>query len=461
MQRLEKAAVNMVNDFKVFITGYTEETIDGKKVTLYIVECSLNNGQKKWTVKRRFSEFEKLHDEFKKTHRTLPPMPGKTLFSLTNKDDLERRRRQLEEFLQSLASREDVYCKKEFSDFLDLEAQQPTLSVNQLQALAELNHKSMGFRDAALNLEEGYGVAALHHIKVTSRIDSYFKGMFQKKKTTETEEIEDKVTVGVLQFLARPKDSKEITDLAMVWQKKYTSQAICVALSHKLAKVAVGLDNGDIYVYGFDPANPLSKDNIEETHHAKAHSSRVMRVIFDEKNDRIFSVSDDKKLRVAGTKSKEETSLKGFESGCTDMAFNPETKVAIVTDSGNHFYVIDMGHTVPAMNVRIKVEVAGPLRGLDVDWKSNLIFLCSYNDGVISIYRSTDLADTNLKPEPHALIKCFTKCRCLKYWKERNEIYVGYSNGYMTVFKLDIENIKGKLIAMPTCNLPLIVRLQQ
>lgn len=48
-----------------------------------------------------------------------------------------------------------------------------------------------------------------------------------------------------------------------------------------------------------------------------------------------------------------------------------------------------------------------------------------------------------------ATIKGFTNSRTIKYWKERGEIYVGYKNGYMTVYKMDLEKLKGKVVVHP------------
>lgn len=103
---------------EVRINGSAEEPVNGKNVLFYQISCS--NGSQDWTVKKRFSDFDKLAEELKKTHRNLPPMPGKTMFALKNKDDIERRRKGLEDFLKVVSERDDCYSKQEFIDFLNV-----------------------------------------------------------------------------------------------------------------------------------------------------------------------------------------------------------------------------------------------------------------------------------------------------------------------------------------------------
>lgn len=271
----------------------------------------------------------------------------------------------------------------------------PALTTNEMKALAQISHEKMGYRDAFFDLEDGFGVVALHHIKVTSRIDSYFRDLFSKKvETKNTQDLDDKMTVGVVQFLARDKNSKEITDFTMIWQKKYLSQPICVSVSKKLGKIAVGLDNGDIYLYNFDASNPKSKENIEEVHLPKAHSARVMKITFDEVRERLLSICDDKKLRVTIIKTKEaESSLKSFDKGLTDMQYNQKNQLLIAADSGNNIYTVVVNGNLPNVTCKVKLECEGPIRGLDVDWEDGYIFACSFGDGIISVLKSNDIFD--------------------------------------------------------------------
>lgn len=383
-------------ELSVKISGFAEEAVNGKSVTFYLIDCVMKSG-KKWTLKRRFSDFEKLNEELKKTHRSLPPIPGKTMFAPKNKDDIERRRRGLEEYLQAISLREDVYCKTQFAEFLDLHKENSSLVVNQMEALAEISDSQMGYRDALFFLEQDFAVAVLHYVKITSRMDSYLSGLFKKKKTAEeSKEVADKETVGAFQFLIRGKGT-ELTDFSIVWRKKFTSQAICVNASLELNRIAIGLDNGDIVLYEFNSKELTLKDAVDTLNLPKAHASRVMRVVFDNKRERLYSIGEDKKLRVTGIKNRDnDQSLKCFDKGLTDMCFDEKSSVAVISDSGSNIYTVDLSKSLPSLGHKVKLAGNGPIRGIDVDWSSGHIFSCSYGDGLISILRSDDINDAVL-----------------------------------------------------------------
>lgn len=125
-----------------------------------------------------------------------------------------------------------------------------------------------------------------------------------------------------------------------------------------------------------------------------------MRIFIDDKMERILSVGEDKKFRITDIKTREAQSiLKSFDKGLTDLSFSSNLQLAIVSDAGNSLYMIDLTATPPSQTQRIKLECAGPIRGLDVDWNKGIIFSASISDGAIIILKSSDIGDPNIKPE--------------------------------------------------------------
>lgn len=66
----------------------------------YIVEISKKSGGEKWNIEKRFREFDDLQKSLKKVYGNLPNLPTKTMFSLKDSNDIERRRVELEKYLQ-------------------------------------------------------------------------------------------------------------------------------------------------------------------------------------------------------------------------------------------------------------------------------------------------------------------------------------------------------------------------
>ncbi len=84
--------------FKVSLPRY-KEVNDGKKNTVfYIIEIQ-KLGSEKWTLEKRYKEFDNLHQALKKTYGNLPGLPGKTLLPLKESHEIEKRRQELEKYL--------------------------------------------------------------------------------------------------------------------------------------------------------------------------------------------------------------------------------------------------------------------------------------------------------------------------------------------------------------------------
>jgi hypothetical protein len=119
-----------------------------------------------------------------------------------------------------------------------------------------------------------------------------------------------------------------------------------------------------------------------------------MKMVFDNKLEKLYSIGDDKKLRVTGLKSRDnDQHLKTFEKGLTDICFDQKNLIAYIADAGSNLYTVDLSKSLPSLGQKVKLNCAGPLRGLDVDWTSGTIFTCSYGDGHITLLKSTDIAD--------------------------------------------------------------------
>ena len=57
-------------------------------------------GSGSWKLDKRFKEFDELNNILKKSYANLPHFPQKTFFHLKEGSDLEKRRQELEHYLQ-------------------------------------------------------------------------------------------------------------------------------------------------------------------------------------------------------------------------------------------------------------------------------------------------------------------------------------------------------------------------
>ena len=88
----------VASTIEITITEFFEKYIDSKTVTFYKLEIYDNYSKEKWNLDKRYSEIDALHKTLSKLYPNIPPMPGKTLFKIKNRDQLENRKKQLEFF---------------------------------------------------------------------------------------------------------------------------------------------------------------------------------------------------------------------------------------------------------------------------------------------------------------------------------------------------------------------------
>jgi len=74
----------------------------------------------KWTLRKRYSDFEDLHKSLKITYNHLPGLPGKSLFALKKDADIDKRRLGLDVYIKELVKRADVYADPHFAKFLEV-----------------------------------------------------------------------------------------------------------------------------------------------------------------------------------------------------------------------------------------------------------------------------------------------------------------------------------------------------
>jgi len=81
------------------ISRYKEIQEAKKTIVYYILEIQKKDAEN-WKLEKRFSEFLGLHQSLKKAYSNLPHFPAKTFFSLKSGPELEKRRQELEHYLQ-------------------------------------------------------------------------------------------------------------------------------------------------------------------------------------------------------------------------------------------------------------------------------------------------------------------------------------------------------------------------
>jgi len=112
--------VNNIQSLSVEVPSYKEAYKDGKSVVFFNMVIQ-SRGNKKWELDKRYSEFDSLDKVLRAQYPSVPNLPGKTLFKLSEAKLIEDRRKALNDYMKTLITRRDMRTCEEFRRFIELE----------------------------------------------------------------------------------------------------------------------------------------------------------------------------------------------------------------------------------------------------------------------------------------------------------------------------------------------------
>lgn len=117
----------LVSPIRVTVPSFKENKADSSAV-YFNVELEIN--QNKWYVEKRFSEFDNLYKSLKNTYHNVPILPNKSFIFKMTENELDQRRKGLEEFLQKMVIRNDLMNSEAVKSFLQLDKNASEMMVN-------------------------------------------------------------------------------------------------------------------------------------------------------------------------------------------------------------------------------------------------------------------------------------------------------------------------------------------
>lgn len=420
----------VTSTLQVSIPEFFEKYIDGKTVTFYKINVYDNYSKQSWTIEKRYSEIDSLHKSLIKLYPNIPPMPGKTIFKIKDKDGLQKRQKQLETFLKACANRKDIVSNETFKVFLEIDKHSPDLSFNAPVKIYENCELPLGVRDFYFLKEYSILFVVCCDMNITSRVDAYITNMnFPWEKKTDAH-----ITVGAAFAFKVVEDSKNNTySFERLWAKSFPEQTGVVNFDPENFILEIGLDSGTIIFYRTSPDSQFLQ--YEELCKIKPHTNRVMGLAFDAKPGYIYSCGSDKKFMLCEINylsNVTEIAESGF--GYTALEFDKKNQRIFLTNE-NGIVSVFLTSTFPPTIVNV-IQTHSPtcIRGLDINYNKQYIFTAT-NKGAISVL------DLGI-PGKEKLIKEISyfggnlEIRIVRYNPHDNEIFTADQKGKITVWSL-------------------------
>ena len=420
----------VASTLEITIHEFFEKYIDGKIVTFYKIEVYDNYSREKWLLEKRYSEIDILHKTLSKLYPNIPPMPGKTLFKIKNRDQLENRKKQLEFFLRECAKRKDIESNEYFKGFLEIDKHSPDLTYNAPTIVYENSELPQGIRDFIFFEEANIMYIVCCDMKIASRLDAYVTNVnLPWEKKTQAH-----ISVGSVFAFKVIQDKKGVIHLyEKLWAKSFPEQTGVVNFDKENLVLQVGLDSGTVVFFKTSEESKFL--NYEELCRIKPHNARVMGLAFDPKPGYIYSCGSDNKFMLSEINYLSNmTEIAQSNAGYTNLEFDKKNERIFLTNEAGIVSVFLTNTFPPSLVNVIQTHSTHCIRGLDIDYTKQYIFTGT-NKGDISIL------DLGL-PGKEKLIKEISyfggnlEIRIIRFNAIDRELYTGDQKGKITVWSL-------------------------
>eukprot|EP00828_Plagiopyla_frontata_P039395 TRINITY_DN517_c0_g2_i1.p1 TRINITY_DN517_c0_g2~~TRINITY_DN517_c0_g2_i1.p1 ORF type:complete len:316 (-),score=38.60 TRINITY_DN517_c0_g2_i1:401-1348(-) len=286
----------------------------------------------------------------------------------------------LEKYLQGIIGRSDVFNSEPLKHFLQLESHAPEAVVTPPQFLDEGCY-SHGLRDFHYQEDKGILISLVSEMNVVSRVDSLLTNI---KMPWENSTQDVLVTVGAVEFYGQI--SVDNWKFEIIWAKTFASQAICMMWDQSTGLLAVGLDDGSLYIEKVYAESNYIKH--EQDLSAKVHSARIMGVAIDNLTNLCYTISEDKYLKCVDiTRGMIIAEVPVSANKLTALILDKDYKRAFITNKANDVYVYDISTPQPYLLHQFQTVYKNVgIRGLHYDAQKNYIFTCGHNDGSITVF---------------------------------------------------------------------------
>lgn len=415
--------MDSVAPFSLTIPKFKEILEGNKSVVYYIVEIS-KKGNEKWSIEKRFREFDDLNTALKKVYGNLPNLPGKTLFGMKEANEREKRRVELEKYLQTLILRTDTLSSEPLKRFLQVENFAPEVTVTPPKLLGDINNLVLGVRDFIYQPEQGIFFTAISDMSVTSRVDSYLTNMkmpWEKEVPPGTT-----VTVGAVECYLQTGKLEDVK-FEKLWTKTFQTQVINLYWDQATSNLIVGKDDGTITV--LKVSAELNYIKYDEVLTSKVHQARVMGACLDSISEYIYTVGEDKRFKVFDlNKNTIVSDIACGNTMLTQLIYDKENKRLFISNRSGQVFVYDISPKLPSLIHTVQAHPKGTIRCMHFDGIKNYLVTSNYDDGVIAL---VDLQKPGKEKYAHniASLTGKLKVRHIVWSSLRSEIYSGAEDG--------------------------------
>ena len=426
----EQIISNLTAILSVEVLSYSEKYVEAKTVTFYKLELKSNITSKTWNIDKRYSEFKTIHDKLAKIFPRLPTIPGITLFKVTSKEGLNKRKELLQLFLRECVQRRDILQNKDFQKFLELDKYAPEIVGNNITQIYDYKKCPLGVRNFIVVPHREIMLVCCSNMNIVSRSNVMLTNLAFRAKGENC-----KVPMGAAFIYQCKPDKKEIYIIHKIWAKPFSTQTGVIYWDDKNEIYVVGLDDGSIFGYKAVPNTHYLQMN--KYFELSFHTNRVMGLGLEPTSMILYSCSTDKNFYLTKIWDDmiENTLINTSTSGYTNMELDIPNKRIFLTNETGELTVYSIKTIPPTLVRRLQTSSFSSIRAFHIDYKNKFIFTGNVG-GKICIMNLTEPGKDIMISEISNFGVGEQKIRICRNDPINYELITGDENGRVTIWNL-------------------------
>ncbi len=340
-------------------------------VTYYCLTVRTQEGPaKSWTLQKRFSHFDDLHNKLLKRFPDIPPRPKKTWFKMKRPIELEQRRKDLEDFANRLLARKDLFYCDLFQAFLGVDTHLLEYVVKEEPTIGLVSKQQITWPVSHLICDEQANAIISVELKVNKGVPA----------SPTHDDVDGLVSAESLIKLFEIKHSllsDKPFDCSLKWSARLGERINCIKYNSVYSTMACGTETGMVYMQKTLKTNDLLECNSGMA----AHSEAVTSMCFEENLVYIVSVGLDKKVVGTSLDGKTLFSAKLGDYPLTGIRFDAERCHVLISNTHGEVFVCDVQSVKMELLRVLKVADNQPILALEASFGQHL-FACLFPDEV-------------------------------------------------------------------------------
>lgn len=418
------AGVPIQKDKLRYTVSNYSKTVSGEQKTIVYYGVLAVHPLVSWILKRRFSDFDQLHANLLKQYSKLPKFPPKSFFALSTDLEFNKRKDQLNRYLEDLQEIPEINQNLYVIDFLKLEEYFPDFLGNTpTQICRYLTMKCLQFTSVEIHYKR-----SLNYIVYSKPVG---------KQTKEAQNSNDDILaksflIGYGFEESKPNslfDNKKIV-------RSFDHKCHCSTYFAEAAMIILGFSDGIISSFKEDQEKVKTEfiDVLLNVSTIKVMKSALSFLKVNTRHGILYAVGQTSKIRIVdvskwavlGVLELGKSRLTGFE-------IDDHLGIGVATNEQGKLLLFDVRERVP-VSFRAMEVCPGGISCMATDLDAGRIAVAQESTGTIYV------VDIEFPFTVESSFRVISKAggypgpTCMLYWKQRKELLVGLPEGVLNLY---------------------------